>query len=458
MRDYTLYPFQEEAVPQVASRNFLLGDDCGLGKTLVAVESAKAHSAGPILVVTPKPVRGWWRQVITERDAGYVGVCGPSGRGIPWGKVVGGKPLLWVVVHPTAVRLGWQDMAKVHWDWIIVDEAHRFKNRKAKQTQALWRLPCRHKVMLTATPYGKDPSDLWALARWLYPAGPPEATPDQKKLFTSYWRWFETFVDAYQPRGRHYHIVNGPKNLTYLAQILEPFYLRRTKDEVLDLPPLTYRDVHVLLEGEQEALYRRLVKDAYAYVKDTEVVLENALVRMLRLQQVALDPSLVVDSWSDMPAKMEWVETWLDDHPDEPVVLVSKFRKFVEKWLTTWAGHDAALIVGGMDPEDIENELWLFEESGILVGSLQAVAEGLNLQRSATMIVMDGTYSPALAYQLAQRIHRIGQTHKCQIIHLQGVLSDGRGTVDGLVRMAQKKRWSHAQTLNAFVRHLREVE
>lgn len=453
-----LYGFQEEVVPLLAERNFLLADDAGMGKTLMATEAAIRHAEGPILVISPKPVREWWKQEIEERGGGYVGVCGPGGRGIPWSKVRGGHPLLWVVVHPTAVRMAWRDMATVDWDWVIVDEAHRFKNRKAKQTKALWKIDCNHKVALTATPYGKDPSDLWALAHWLYPSGPPDSPKDHRKLFTSYWKWFNTFVEAFKPRGRHYHIIKGPQNLSYLADVIAPFYRRRRKEDVLDLPPLTYKDVPVRLNEDQVDLYSQLVKQSYAAFKGQEVVLENVLVRLLRLQQASASPGLFVEGWSERPAKVEWIQEWLEDHPAEPVVLVSRFRKFVEKYLVPMAGSSAGVIVGGMGPEDTRRELDKFERSGRIVGSLQAIAEGLNLQRASTIIIADGTYSPTLAYQMAQRIHRIGQQHPCQVMHLVGTLPKGKYTVDKLVRRAQTKRWSQARMLNAFVREVLDAK
>lgn len=451
---YTLLPFQEKDAQWLMEQNRLLANDCGTGKTLIAVEAAKRYAQGPILVICPRLVKEFWAEVIKDQDAGYVGVCGRAGRGIPWDKVAtwgDRKPLAWVVVHPAAVRINTRWLASVRWDTIICDEAHRFKNRKALQTKALWRLKARRRVMLTATPWGKSPADMWALLHWLHPA-----------KFGSYWRFFEQYVEYYKPKGQFYKIVQGPKNLPQLAREVSPFYRRRTKDEVLDLPALTYTDAPVVINGRQEKLYLKLVKDAYAELVGKEIILENALVKFVRLHQCALDPALMAEGLPALPlkvlpAKVEWLKDWLEDHPQEPVVIVSRYRRFVEKWLCQLAPD--ATIVGGMKQRDVRSALKTFNRTGRLVGSLDAVKEGLSLQRASTMIVLDGTWSTTAEYQLAQRIHRIGSKKPCQVIHLVAKLASSRRyTVDKILRQAVKQKMTNAELVNAFITQLQELQ
>jgi len=446
----TPYKFQSEDIEWLKGQNSLLANDCGLGKTLTAVEVAKQSAQGPVLVICPRLVKEFWAETIREQEAGYVGVCGKAGRGIPWEKVTtwGNKrPLIFVIVHPAAVRMNATQLSRVKWDLIVVDEAHRFKNRKAKQTQALKKIQARHKLLMTATPYGRSPADMWALLHYMYPS-----------KFRSYWQFYEQFVDYYQPQGQRFRKVQGGKNLDKLAKVVAPFYRKRKKSEELDLPPLTYTDAPVSINSKQEKLYLQLAKDAYAQLAGTEIILENALVRFLRLQQCALDPAIMHEDLPDyptgeVPAKVEWLQEWFEDHPNEPVVITSRYRKFVEKWLRGLAPK--ATIVGGMSQLKVQAALRTFEKTGILVGTLDAIKEGLNLQRANTLIVTDGTWSPTAAYQLTHRIHRVGSTKPCQVVHLVGKLhTSGKYTVDQLVRRALKKRWSDAALVDQFIRSL----
>lgn len=439
-------PHQIQAIQMLSTQNSLLADDCSLGKTLTAVELGKRYYQGPILVVTPRPVKPFWAYTIEQQDAGFVGVAGPAGRDIPYHTLNGLQPKydkpLWVITHPEALRYSLKELKDVKWDAIIADEAHRFKNRKAQRTKALWKIPCRRRLALTATPWGKSPADLWAILRWLYP-----------KQYKSYWRFFGMYVKSFQPPHQNFRIIQGAQNLDRLAEEIAPFYLRRTKAEVLDLPPLIEEDIPVTMPKGQASLYAQLKGELYAVLAGEEVILENALVRLLRLQQCALDPDLMVqtpiNSFEELPAKVEWLKTWLDDHPLEPVVIVSRFRKFVDKWLRELS--PTACIVGGMSDTHIREALMAFEQTGRMVGSLAAVCEGLNLQRASTMIIMDGTFSLTQAYQLANRVHRLGSVEPVHIMHLVS-----EGTVDVLIRKAMKQKWDKAQLLHSFIQEIQD--
>ena len=444
-----LLDWQEQDAKWLAGGNRLLAHDCGLGKTYIAAAAVNKNARGPVLVVCPRLSKEWWKQVLEEFGAKLVGICETAGRGVNWKAVAKhrGKPYPYVIVHPAAVRISYREMMRVSWGAIVVDEAHRFKNKKAKQTKALWRLSADWRIALTATPYGKSPADMWAILHWLQP-----------QKFTSYWNFFHTFVDSYRPRGQNFTIVKGAKNLKYLAQVVEPYYLKRKKDEVLDLPPITYQERPVIIDGAQYELYRKLESEAYAMLHGKEVILSNALVQFLRLQQAALDPNQLAEDLpmfpvGTIPAKVQWLEEWLEDHPDEPVIITSRYRKFVEHWLKELSPK--ACIVGGMSREEALKAVSHFNEHGRLVGSLQAISESLNLQRAATMIVMDGSWSSVDEYQLANRIHRIGQTKPCTVIHLVGKLQDGRYSVDKRMRDSAVKGQSEARMVDSFVKELK---
>jgi len=447
-----LYSWQRQDSIWLGQRNRLLASDCGTGKTLIAVETAKEYAQGPVLVICPRLTKEWWAQTVQDQGAGFVGICQESGRGIPWRRVSSWgnrRPLAWVIVHPTAVRLAYRKMLSVRWDTIIVDEAHRFKNRKAKQTRALWKLKARHKMLLTATPYGKSPADMWALLHYLDP-----------KRFSSYWRFFNLFVQTTEDYSSRRTVI-GPRNLKGLARVVSPYY-RRRDSSVLNLPELVYADVPVRLNPKQEALYRQLSRDAYAQLHGQEVILKNALVKFLRLQQCALDPGILSQDFplytlDETPAKVEWITEWLEDHPGEPVIITSRFRRFVDKWLRDLAPK--ATIVGGMKGSDVQRALKTFEKTGMLVGTLDAIKEGLNLQKANVLIVTDGTYSSVAEYQLSKRIHRVGQTKPCQVIHLVGKLRHrGRWTVDKLVRRSQHRKVTEAELVDSFIKMLQEEE
>ena len=75
------------------------------------------------------------------------------------------------------------DLAKIEWDYIIVDEGHRIKNRNSKLATILRTYMSRHRLLLTGTPLQNDLGELWALLNFLLPS-----------IFNRYSNWFTFFT------------------------------------------------------------------------------------------------------------------------------------------------------------------------------------------------------------------------------------------------------------------------
>lgn len=57
----------------------------------------------------------------------------------------------------------------VPFQFIIVDEAHRLKNKNAKILTTLKRLPCKRVLLLTGTPIQNNTGELWSLLNYIHP-------------------------------------------------------------------------------------------------------------------------------------------------------------------------------------------------------------------------------------------------------------------------------------------------
>jgi SWI/SNF-related matrix-associated actin-dependent regulator of chromatin subfamily A member 5 len=77
----------------------------------------------------------------------------------------------WNVVITTyeQVLKGRSLFKKYHWEYIIVDEAHKMKNDQALISQCLRTLDSKHRLMLTGTPLQNNLKELWALLNFLVP-------------------------------------------------------------------------------------------------------------------------------------------------------------------------------------------------------------------------------------------------------------------------------------------------
>ena len=58
---------------------------------------------------------------------------------------------------------------RVRWDAVIVDEVHRLKEPSAKVTKALKRLKCRRRIGLTGTLLQNKYDEMWCVLDWANP-------------------------------------------------------------------------------------------------------------------------------------------------------------------------------------------------------------------------------------------------------------------------------------------------
>lgn len=60
-------------------------------------------------------------------------------------------------------------LAKINFEYIIVDEAHRIKNKDSKLSADLRCLKAKHKLLITGTPLQNNLTELWSLLNFLMP-------------------------------------------------------------------------------------------------------------------------------------------------------------------------------------------------------------------------------------------------------------------------------------------------
>ncbi len=410
--------YQHVAIQRARRKNLLLADECGLGKTLVGIEASKPslQDGGRILIICPLRLRSQWLDEIIDQDPGARIVT--LEYGIP--PQIYGHPEGWFITSYEAARDGAADLSAYLWDWIIIDEAHRIKNRKAKQTTAIKHIPAIHKIGLTGTPMEKNPGDLWSILHWLHP-----------DVYTSYWSFYNKYVERIfvGPPGRQWPIERGLKNVERLAKLLEPVMLRRTKEEVApELPPKIIQRVKIQLNGAQREDYDVMErsKDILVNIRGEEIIVKNELSKIVKLQEIT----------SKEGAKTGWFTDWLGDNPDTPVVAFTKFRATAYHLYKSLEPR-ADLVMGGV--QELPHE-FLNGTKDILVGTIAAMGEGLNLQRAEVAVFIDQEWSTTKMTQAYDRIHRMNITGP-KLIYLL----TAEDTVDELVVKALDRKWTQQE-------------
>lgn len=426
--------YQRNAAVRASKRNLLLADECGLGKTITAITAAQYAGAKKILVVCPlRVVYQWVGEVADQvlRDTPITvlqyGIPYKLYRDLETSRAPDG----WYIGHYEAVRDD-PSLADQLWDYIIIDEAHRIKNRNAKQSREIKHIPSVRRIALTGTPMEKNPADLWSILNWLLPGA-----------YKSYWKFYNKYVD-FEIRGwqRKYKHELGPKNVAKMGRELAPIMLRRTKVEVEpELPPRIENTIHVPMNKKQQELYEslRTSKDIVFEHEGDEIFIANALSLFTKLHQVSVLPEQLGYRYNS--SKFDWLASWLEDNP-EPVLIFSRYRDVIEK---VRQYTDCDVIMGGGGSALPEN--FLRGDVRAVAGTTEAMGEGLNLQRAEVAIFLDQIWSATKMSQAIDRIHRIGIDTPKYIIYLESSKTDLH------VLEAIDKKWTDHEMVHEAVKN-----
>lgn len=490
-----LYPFQAAGVrfltkkkswAQGCSGGFLW-DDPGLGKTIQAIVAARMMDKYPILVVCPNSLKRHWRQEIiatypdtasSPGTSGSILVAGKAGRivkVVSTNKRTGRQAVVevdispdsvagasWVVVHYTGLRIAKKAYASIPWGTVIVDESHYVKNRRAARTAALLEVtPSRcHRIALTATPYSRDPSDLWAQLFWMAPTVPG---------LHNYWRFFNLFT-SYKWELRHgggkYRKIDGGKNLDVLAEVMATYGLCRRKTEVAaDLPPITDTLMPLQMDrgSRQEVVYNALADVTRAEIAIghtgpnaepgavTGLLIKNILSRIIRMERWLSNPAAMDPGVEGV--KMAWLKEWASSFP-YPAVVVTRFKSSAK---VVAAALGARPITGDIPlrTRDSIIEGWRAggDASRFLVGTIHTLGTGLNLERAYAMVCYDQVYSPILMAQARERVHRITSTHPVEVLYLVV-----EGTTNEVVYESFRRKWRSLEMVKRFIQMLEGKE
>lgn len=462
-----LLPFQAEDVKKVVDRRgILVANEMGTGKTYEAValdlirrKMAPDGSHPKTLVVAPLTIleTTWERKFNELAPHLRTIVIDPKNRK-KFVEALQSDEYDVYIIHWDVLRILAPKRAKkgqptplrdVFWYHIIADEAHRAKNRKAQQTQSLKVLKTKWRTALTGTPVMNKPQDLWSILNWLY-----------KEQWTSYWKFFEQFVDFEIVYPAGYREVKGPKNEQALRAAIDPYFTRRRKVDVLtDLPDKYYTTIEVELHPKQRKAYNEMKKEMIAWLETQDglkpLPAPVVIAQLIRLQQLALayaDVQFDIDSegvtgsgsvtLTEPSSKVDALFQILEDNPDEPIVVFSQFKqaiRLVEQRLNE-RSLEYVRITGDDSGEARRHAVDNFQAgvSNIFLGTVGAGSEGITLTRSSTVIFLDRDWTPARNAQAEDRLHRIGQTNAVQVIDIVA-----RNTVDGyrMKKLEMKKEW-----------------
>jgi SNF2 family DNA or RNA helicase len=396
-----LYPFQVEGVDWLAGRpRALLADEMGLGKTPQALLALPPEV--PALVVCPASLKYQWREQARRwRPVWSVTVLeGRKSFRLPEpGEIVVAN----YEILPAALDRRTKVMMDPEWDsvgevYLIVDEAHMVKNRRARRTKrvaALARLV--HSAWgLTGTPLLSHPPDLYGVLECLGLA---------REAFGSWQRYQGLFHATPNYWGG---LIWGPPS-PEVPQRLRRVMLRRLRAEVL--PQLPAKRYERLVVGLDRALGGRLdtLWDEWEQVRPGR----EDLPPFERFSEVRAQLAT-----SRIPIMHELGGQFEEE--GVPLVVFSAHLAPIQ----ALEGRDGwATITGATPPRERQAAVAAFQ-GGRLKGlglTIQAGGTGLTLTRAHTALFVDLDWTPANNLQAEDRLCRIGQeADRVRVIRLVG--------------------------------------
>jgi superfamily II DNA or RNA helicase len=298
-------------------------------------------------------------------------------------------------------------LERMTWEYVVLDESQYIKNKESEAFKAVNRLDARHKISLSGTPIENSLSDLWAQMQFIQP-----------NVLKSYANFDRTFIKPIEK-------AQSEPQKAVLRDLVQPFLLRRTKNEVAkDLGEVVRQTIFSEMSDEQRKLYDReksVIRNVLLGVemagKSTFEYQTVVLASLMRLRQLAIHPQLLHADYTGESAKFEAVlETWdAVRRADHKMLLFSVFPTNLA-FYSAYFDKNAVkynLLTGNTPLKIRQQEVINFEknkDSQTFLMSLKAGGVGLNLTAAEYVFLLDPWWNPAAEEQAIARAHRIGQT------------------------------------------------
>ena len=412
----------------------LLADEVGLGKTIeagiVMKELIERGLVRTVLVLTPASLTEQWREELSVKfREEFTVIDKPS----QWQAVLEAQEGRWLASLDRAkMKRHATQVLQREYDLLIVDEAHKLKNRSTLAWKFVNRIRKRYVLMLTATPVQNDLLELYSLITIL--------APGQLGTVRAFRRHFLQGADKRQP-----------KNARSLRRLLNDVMIRNRRSKVdVTFPKRRAAIYHLTLSEEEWQLYANVTDYIRRRFQDVESNKHLRLTLMTLQKELTSSPQAVAKTLAKMAQdrahgervrrelqgflalaesipvsrKLRAVEEILGRFPGK-FLIFTEYRetlRAITEQLEAW-GIPTVGFHGGLNIRQKEAAVARFradeEEGGARVMvSTESGAEGRNLQFCHQLINYDLPWNPMRVEQRIGRLHRLGQVNDVTIFNL----------------------------------------
>ncbi len=298
--------------------------------------------------------------------------------------------------------------------YIIADEAQYIKNNNTQNFKAIKEIKAETRYALTGTPIENSLSELWSIFDFVMPG----------YLFS-----YKKFKELYENP-----IVKGEDSsaMKKLKMLIEPFILRRIKEDVLtELPDKTITILNNEMEDEQYKIYVSYMSQVKEEI-ETEISVngfEKSQIKILsllmRLRQICCHPSLFIENYKGESSKLNQCIQIVKDaiESGHKILLFSGYTSMFDIIEEEFKKENILYykLTGQTKVADRIKLVDEFNENPdikVFLISLKAGGTGLNLIGADMVIHYDPWWNLSAENQATDRTYRIGQKKNVQVYKL----------------------------------------
>lgn len=416
-----------------------LADEMGLGKTIqvlaLLLREKENENAVSLVVVPTSLVFNWKKEAEKFAPNLKVHIHHGLDREKDFKKIQKNKPDLIVTTYAT-LRRDIDLFEKKQFHYVVLDESQQIKNPLAKNTQSVYKLNARHRLVLTGTPIENNSLDLWSQFRFLNPG----------LLGT-----MDYFKNAFSKN------IDKQKDKTKtdaLRNLLKPFILQRKKETVeKDLPEKQVTVLYCEMDDQQKQFYEKWKEKTKMEIK--QAIEEEGFFRskikilqgLIRLRQICNHPYLVDESFAGQSGKFELLLEQITEVISEghKALVFSSFVKMLSLFKKHFQEHGIKFSYIDGHTKNREQEVNAFQTDtsiSVFLISLKAGGFGLNLTAADYVFIVDPWWNPAAEMQAIDRAHRIGQDKKVFVYK-----AITKNTVEEKILSLQEKKQALAKSV-----------
>lgn len=422
-------PYQDPASKLIIdrSRTSLIAP-MGSGKTKIILEAlCNVHNYSPptlvicggsSIAVWKEEIHKWWPWLDFE-DPHTIGIARGPDRHPIW---TASHMYTWIITTYGTMLRDWEIISKIKWQTIILDEAHKFRNRKSKTYKAVKHitLDTQRVIMATGTPVRHGPQDLFTMFQI-----------HNRKTFSSYWKYVGAWCHVED--GEFGKEIFGVRNAANLKAEVRSRFVVIDEENISQYMPERQRIiVPVEMSPVQHKAYDEVRDEMIADLDGALIVTPTVLSKITRLRQLLCTPKLLNPDTEIGGAIRVMVER-LEEEPH--AVIFTPFRSaipFIKEYLVDHGNINPAILFElhgkiSKNPRYMQSIIDEFKRTrGIMLCTI-AFAESFSLETASCAHMIGYDWVPDTNAQAEDRIRRTNSEHSTVKVFYY----KHEGTIDG---------------------------